>query len=279
MLTILGTLERPTSGEVKVAGRDVAKASDRELAGLRAHQIGFVFQTFHLQDTMTAVENVANGMLYTGRPQPRAARGRGGRTRAGRPRPPAHPPAAAALGRRAPARRDRARARQAAADHPRRRADREPRLEIRRGGRGPAARARIRRRHARADHPRSQHRRVISPTDPDARRRDRGGRALMSTAAAASPGTGPLRRGAAVPTRAAGRRPPGSADPAAAGSAVGARDRDRHRGDGRGRRRLRLEPGEPAGNDRQARHQPADGQPRPELRRATTRSCPLPRWR
>jgi putative ABC transport system ATP-binding protein len=68
MLTVLGTLERPSAGVVEVAGRDVVGASDGELAGLRAHEIGFVFQGFHLQDTMTAVENVATGMLYTGAP-------------------------------------------------------------------------------------------------------------------------------------------------------------------------------------------------------------------
>jgi putative ABC transport system ATP-binding protein len=66
MLTIMGTLERPTSGEVRVAERDLAEASDSELAGLRAHRIGFVFQSFHLQESMTALDNVANGMLYTG---------------------------------------------------------------------------------------------------------------------------------------------------------------------------------------------------------------------
>jgi putative ABC transport system ATP-binding protein len=66
MLTIMGTLERPTAGTVIVADRDVAVASDRDLAGLRAHEIGFVFQAFHLQEAMRAVDNVALGMLYRG---------------------------------------------------------------------------------------------------------------------------------------------------------------------------------------------------------------------
>jgi putative ABC transport system ATP-binding protein len=66
MLTIMGTLERATGGAVRVAGQDVSAASDRELAGLRAHDIGFVFQGFHLQEAMTVVDNVALGMLYSG---------------------------------------------------------------------------------------------------------------------------------------------------------------------------------------------------------------------
>jgi putative ABC transport system ATP-binding protein len=68
MLTVMGTLERVTSGEVEIAGHAVGEASDVELAGLRAHEIGFVFQDFHLQDAMTALDNVALGMLYTGQP-------------------------------------------------------------------------------------------------------------------------------------------------------------------------------------------------------------------
>ncbi|WP_261784081.1 ABC transporter ATP-binding protein [Curtobacterium sp. TC1] len=69
MLNIVGTLDRPTSGTVTIAGNDVATMSDDALSRLRADHVGFVFQHFHLQAGATAAENVADGLLYAGIPR------------------------------------------------------------------------------------------------------------------------------------------------------------------------------------------------------------------
>jgi putative ABC transport system ATP-binding protein len=71
MLHLMGTLDKPTSGTVRVTGLDVARMRDRELSALRASRIGFVFQQFFLSEHQQVIDNVADGLLYSGPPRAR----------------------------------------------------------------------------------------------------------------------------------------------------------------------------------------------------------------
>ncbi|WP_309065936.1 ABC transporter ATP-binding protein [Microbacterium sp.] len=68
LLQLIGTLDRPSTGKIRIHGHDVARLDDRALAALRARHVGFIFQQFHLSPGMPAVDNVAEGMLYQGIP-------------------------------------------------------------------------------------------------------------------------------------------------------------------------------------------------------------------
>ncbi len=262
LMNVLGCLDRPTGGRYVLDGREVSKLDRSQLAEVRNHVLGFVFQSFNLLTRTSALENVELPLLYQGiGTKERHARARAALARVGladRERPPPQP----ALGRPAAAGRDRARARRQAARHPRRRAHGQPRLahEPRGDGALPGARRagdHDRRRHARAGHRGVRvARRAREGRQGAVRRRGRS-RSAWSSGTARSRRQGLRHEPLADPPRGAPRHPAEQAPLVPDDARHRHRRRRRHRDDGHRRGRAGRHRGELRRDGDEPPHRPA----------------------
>ena len=170
LMNLIGCLDTPSKGTYLLNGKEVSQMNDNELARIRNEEIGFVFQTFNLLPRATALHNVELPLVYAGMGKTeRLDAGQGG-DREGRTHAPHDAQAERAVGRSAPARRDRPRARQQPVDPARRRTDRQPRLEDRRRNHGAVCAPAPGRQHHHPGDARTRHRRLRASRHRDSRR-------------------------------------------------------------------------------------------------------------